>query len=167
MRACRVPAGPRDQRLLLRLPSGPVLNDAQRRALGAGLRQIETELAAIEQLLHETYQGVMVSFEDDVAASKGARLEHGIAEARQLLRELQATLGLAPERISKRRWIGGHLLLLAVVAEECQSRHLRGYGNVGPELAAWLDPRAGRLAELLLAMQDPTGKREACPREPT
>jgi hypothetical protein len=116
-----------------------MLTDAQHRALSIGLRQIEQELAAIERFLGCTYHGVMVSFVEDLP---------------ELLRELRDGLGLEREDISKGRWVLGHLTPLWVVAEECQSRYLRGYGTVvAPELSGRIDPLAQQLSALLLAMQ--------------
>ena len=45
-----------------------------------------------------------------------------------------------------------HLMTLWVIAEECQSRHLRGYGELGREVSAVVDPLARRLGELMLRM---------------
>jgi hypothetical protein len=130
-----------------------MLTEPQQGALEVGLRQIETELAWIEKLLGWTYEGELVAFEDDLDESKRQALRARLREARRLIREVRDVFGLRPDRIAKSRWIAGHLAPLWVVAEECQSRYLRGYGEVAPALPMRLDPAVRELAELLLVMQ--------------
>jgi hypothetical protein len=129
-----------------------MLTDAQARSLTIGLQQIERELAWIEKLLSWTYEGAMVCFVDDLQESSRQRLRDDIGTGRRLIEQLRDTLGLHGERIAKSRWIAGHLVPLWVVAEECQSRYLRGYGPVTRELPPLVDPLARRLGELLIAM---------------
>lgn len=129
------------------------LTEAQRRALRIGLAHIENDLAWIETLLRWTYEGVMTTFEEDVGDSAQRELRERIAEARELIGRMARTFGLEREVISKSRWIGAHLVQLWVVTEECQSRYLRAYGEVTPDLAAVVDPAARPLGELLLSMQ--------------
>lgn len=107
----------------------------------------------MEALLGWTYEGPMMAFVEDLADSKREALRERIHEAQELIREIRDAFGLRPDRIPKSAWIAGRLAHLWVYAEECQSRYLRGYGEVTPELAARLDPPVRRLAELMLAMQ--------------
>lgn len=130
-----------------------IVTNAQRRALRIGLCHIETDLAWIETLLGWTYKGVMTTFDDDVDVSARQELRSKIGEARELIGSLARTFGLEREVISKSRWIGGHVVQLWVVTEECQSRYLRAYGEVAPDLPAAVDPAARQLGELLLSMQ--------------
>jgi hypothetical protein len=130
-----------------------MLTEAQQRALETGLRLIETELAWMEKLLVWTYEGALVSFVEDLGDSQRQELRTRIDEARGLVRELRDALGLRPDQIPKSSWFAGHLAHLWVVAEECQSRYLRGYGEVAPDLPAHLDTTVRRLAEILLALQ--------------
>lgn len=129
-----------------------MLTEAQRRSLAAGLRIIETEIAWIEKLLGWTYRGVAVWFVDDLSDPVRQRLQSGIDEARGLIRGLHENLGCPAEEMAKSRWIGGRLTTLWVVAEECQSRYLRGYGEVGADVPAVIDPLARRLGRLMLGM---------------
>jgi hypothetical protein len=130
-----------------------MVTDTQRRVLEIGLRRIETEVAWIEELLGWTYEGLLASIVEDLGDSKREQLRARIHQARGLISGLREALGLRPERVPKSGWIAGHLAHLWVIAEECQSRYLRGYGAVAPGLAEIVDPPARRLAELLLAMQ--------------
>lgn len=129
-----------------------MVTKAQQRSLAAGLRIIELELAWTEVLLAWTYHGVTLSFDDDLSDPVRHGLQTGIGEARKLIQELRDTLELPLERISKSRWVGGHFATLWVAAEECQSRYLRGYGEVGPDIPAVIDPLARRLVEILVRL---------------
>ncbi|HXJ78148.1 MAG TPA: hypothetical protein VMS64_05640 [Candidatus Methylomirabilis sp.] len=131
-----------------------MLTEAQRRALTAGLGHIEAELDSIETLLDRTREGLLATYEDDLPDSAHRRLHDRIDEARAMIRGLASTLGLEPVIAWKSHWIIGHLALLWVATEECQSRYLRAYGDVAPDLPALVDPMAHRLGEVLLAMQD-------------
>ena len=141
-----------------------MLTEAQQRALEVGLGRVETELAWMEELLGWTYEGALVSFVEDLGDSQRQELQARIHEGRELIQGLRDALALRPDQIPKSSWIVGHLAHLWVVAEECQSRYLRGYGEVAPDLPAHLDPPVQRLAELLLAMQRLA--RESPVREP-
>jgi hypothetical protein len=125
--------------------------------IGGGRRRtghIETELDSIETLLDRTREGLLATYEDDLPGSAHRRLHDRIDEARAIIRGLASTLGLEPVIAWKSRWIIGHLVLLWVATEECQSRYLRAYGDVAPDLPALVDPMARRLGEALLSMQD-------------
>jgi len=130
-----------------------ILTDAQERSLAVGLSHIETELAWAEALLGWTYSGTLKRFDDDLGDSAHRQLRAGIDEAREMIRGLASTLGLEAEVTRKSRSMVGRMAHLWVVAQECQSRYLRGYGDVAPELPAVVDPVARRLAELFLSME--------------
>jgi hypothetical protein len=130
-----------------------MLTEAQERALAVNLRSVEAQLAWMERLLGWTYRGVLVSFDDDLDESARAALRSGIQEVCKQLREWTRLFHLRPEVVPKSRWIVGHLTELWVVTEECQTPHLRGYGQVTPELAEQVDPAARQLGDLLLDMQ--------------
>lgn len=130
-----------------------LLNEPQRRALAGGLRHVERDLVLVEQLLAAAYEGVMVSVVDDLSDAAHVRLLQRIDLARAVIREAHDTFALEPERLPKSRWIAAQLGLQSVDAEECEARHLAGYGEVTPELARRLDPLARRLSDLLFEMQ--------------
>jgi hypothetical protein len=130
-----------------------MLTEAQERALAVSLRGVEAQLAWMERLLGWTYRGALLSFDDDLDESARAALRSGIEEACEQLRAWTRRFHLQPEVIPKSRWIVGHLVQLWVVTEECQTPHLRGYGQVTPELAEQVDAAARRLGALLLDMQ--------------
>jgi hypothetical protein len=129
-----------------------MLTAAQRRCLAVSLRHIERELAWTERLLEWTYRGVTVSFADDLPNAVRQGLQSGIDEARGLIRGLYENVGFPAEEMAKSRWISGRLTTLWVVAEEWQSRYLPGYGEIGSDVPAVIDPPARRLGELLLQM---------------
>jgi hypothetical protein len=131
----------------------PTVIGAQRQALTVSLRVIETDLAWIDTLLACRYRGIMTSFHDDLEQPAHHQLRARIAEAREIIRGLARSLELEPETVRKSRWIIGHLAQLWVVTEECQSPHLRGYGEVAASLSAVVDPAARELGGLLIEMQ--------------
>jgi hypothetical protein len=128
------------------------LTGAQRRCLGVALRQIERDLAIMADFAARTAPTATDPFVDDLDEGARHQLRHAIAEARTVIGELRAAFGLERESVSTSRWIAGQLPRLWVAAEECQARYLRGYGPVPPGLAEQLDPKARRLAELLVDM---------------
>jgi hypothetical protein len=130
---------------------GILLSESQRRALGVSLRHIERDLVLVEHLLDSTYEGVLTSVVDDVTDAARERLREGIAQARALIREAHDAFVLEREEIPKSRSIAAHLVAQSVVATECESRYLAGYGEVMAELSGRLDPLARRLSELLRA----------------
>jgi hypothetical protein len=130
-----------------------MMTEGQRRALTVGLRAIETELGWIETVLGWRREGVLTTFDDDLRDAVHRELRTCMDEARELIGGLARTLQLEPEMIRKSRWISGHVVQLWVVTEECQSRALRAYGEVGPDLPAVVDPVVQRLGEILLSMQ--------------
>jgi hypothetical protein len=129
-----------------------MLTEAQQRALTIGLIHIETELAWVETLIGSTYAGVLTRFDDDLGDSAQRELRAQISQARDTIRDLSSPLGLEAEVVRKSRWICGHLAQLWVVAQECQSRYLHGYGPVAADLPALVDPPMRRIEALLLAM---------------
>jgi hypothetical protein len=120
---------------------GMVLRESHRRAVAGCLRRIERDLASVEHVLVSAYEGgVMLSVIDDVDDSTREALRHGIEQARGLIREAHAAFALEPEPLRKSRWVDAHFATASVLAEECESRHLLGHGEVAPEAARRFDP---------------------------
>jgi hypothetical protein len=130
-----------------------MLNQAQQSAVEIGLRQLERDLAWVEQLLGWTYQGVMFSFVNDLAETTRAELQRRLDEARRRILALRDRLDLRPETITKSCWIAGEAVHLWVLTEEGKSRYLHGYGQVDPRLPALLDPTMTELGDVMLDLQ--------------
>jgi len=106
----------------------------------------------VETLIESTYSGVLTRFDDDLGDSAQRELRTQISQARDTIRTLASTHGLETEVVRKSRWICGHLAQLWVVAQECESRYLHGYGPVAAHLSALVDPPIRQIEALLLAM---------------
>jgi hypothetical protein len=130
-----------------------MLNRAQLRVVEIGLRRIEIDLAWIEQLVRWTYDGVLVSFIDDVTDVARSQLEGRLVAARDIVQGLKDRLALGTEQIPKSRKIAGDMAHLWVISEETKSRYLRGYGDVDFRLPGVLDPPMQQLGDLLLEVQ--------------
>jgi hypothetical protein len=72
-----------------------------------------------------------------------------IGRVRRLLRDLQDSLGLAASTQDAAQAVWGRCSALREHIVELEARHLRRYGKVSPDLAAFLDPRVEQLLDRL------------------
>lgn len=129
-----------------------LLTKSQQGGLAAGLRVVEQELLWIERVLERPLRGELVSFVDDLDENARRELRRGLGRCAAILAEARTHFGLASERIVETRWLTARLLYLGIVAEECRSPHLRGFGELRPDAAVDVDRLVGPLVEALNGM---------------
>jgi len=83
-----------------------------------------------------------------------------VTRVRRLLRDLQDRLGLTPRTQDAVQAIWGRGSALREHIVELEAKHLRRYGKVNPDLAAYLDPRVeellGCIDDILTIVNPPT-----------
>ena len=130
------------------------LNPYQQRAVAITLRLIEERLAEIEDLLDRGAAGVLFRRPPaPLDAERRRRLEALVGQVRESIAELAGALHLPREEQDPIRRIIALLNISWENLGEIDSRRLRAYGAVDPELRSTLDPAARRLADLVFALQ--------------
>mgnify|MGYP000219497737 CR=1 FL=1 len=131
------------------------ISDNHRRGISAALAFLDAklsdfaEIARGRQACGEMYREV----NSLSAAQRGAVLSE-VEAIRGIIRELRSALGLEPRCEDLASFIWGACMGLWETLIETEARYLRRYGEVPPDLAAYLDPRIeevvrrlGRMAE--------------------
>jgi len=93
----------------------------------------------------EGFEGVFYSSLSDVPAAQRARIRALSVEVMDGLRQIKRELGLQPLENSSIGIVRAYLSELWVSLVETRGRHLRGYGEVPADLAAYLEHRVGEL----------------------
>jgi hypothetical protein len=137
-----------------------------RRALTIGLRLVYEALQDLRSALaEEPRTDLFTVYDDPIPPTARPVLERIADEIEKCLAELAQTFGLPRFRQSIRQRTASRIANAWVTAAECGSRHLRGYGYLPPDVAAYLDARveflAARLMELEQSLQASDVRRDA------
>jgi hypothetical protein len=116
-------------------------------------RGISTTLTFVDEALCEFEQwakgralvSVLYRERNTLSPQQRRALLAEIARVRRLLREVQDSLGLAASTQDAAQAIWGRCSALREHIVELEGKHLRRYGKVSPDLAAFLDPRVEQL----------------------
>ena len=120
----------------------PVFSDDHRRHIAATLGMLDESLCAFARWARgHAARGVLYEEHNDLSPEVRRRLRKEISDLRALLRETQKELGLQPERPA-----ASHLIWVACSAlwehlVELETRYLKAYGPVPPDLAGPHDAR--------------------------
>jgi hypothetical protein len=117
---------------------------AHARALSAHFKTVEEYLGVVESSL-QGFEGVFYRFTAEIPAAQQARIRELSAEVIEGLRQVKSELGLQPIESSSLGIIRAYLSELWVSLVETQGRHLKGYGEVPADLAAYLERRVSEL----------------------
>jgi hypothetical protein len=117
---------------------------AHARALSAHFKTVEEYLRVVESSLGGL-DGVFCASPAEVPEAERVRIHALSAEIINGLGRIKRELGLQPLENSSLGVIRAYLSELWVSLVETRGRHLRGYGEVPDDLAAYLDRRVGEL----------------------
>ncbi|HEY7029191.1 MAG TPA: hypothetical protein VH438_16370 [Gemmatimonadales bacterium] len=151
------------------LAKSEVLSVGQMRHLTASLAQVERHLLEILALVDKPRGSPTPTLfgreTPDLPAGFGETARPSIASASATLTELVSTFGLQAPDFSQFRTVQALVITSVVVVEDAASRHMRGYGQIHPELPRMLDPLLSRLREQLLeigrALSPPSSTEES------
>ena len=122
--------------------------ESHARALSAHFKTVEEYLRVVESSL-EGFEGVFYASPAELPAPQQARIRSLSAEVIEALRNIKRDLRLQPLESSSIGIIRAYLSELWVSLVETRGRHLSGYGEVPPDLAAYLNERVGKLESLV------------------
>jgi hypothetical protein len=125
-------------------PIPTMIPAAHARALSAHFKTAEEYLRVVDSSL-DGFEGVFHVSPAEVPAEQRARVRTLAAEILEGLRRIRHELGLEPLESSSLGIVRAYLSELWVSLAETHGRYLGGYGEMPPELAAYLDHRVGDL----------------------
>jgi len=126
------------------------LSENHRRAISIRVRLLDEMLGEFEQYARgREIHSVFYQEVNNLSPSQRRLVLADIERMRRLMREMKATLGLEPGVENVGRLIWGKSSAFWQVLIETTSKHLKGYGDVPPELARYLDPRMETLIKHL------------------
>jgi len=138
--------------------------EAHARALSAHFKTVEEYLRVVESSL-EGFDGIFYGSPAELSAAQQARIRSLSAEILEGLRSIKRDLRLQALESSSLGIIRAYLSELWVSLVETRGRHLSGYGEVPPDLAAYLDRRVGdlemRVDEIRMIVEDVARNRTA------
>lgn len=125
---------------------GPIvpISTTHARALSAHFKTVEEYLRVVESWL-DGYEGVFYGSRAELSADQRLRIRMLIAEILDGLRRVKLELALEPLEGSSLGIIRAYLSELWVSLVETRGRYLRGYGEVPPGLARYLDQRVDEI----------------------
>lgn len=118
------------------------------RALTAHFKTVEEYLRVVESSLDGS-EGVFYRSRAELSPAERTRIRTLIADILAGLRRTRSELGLQPLEGSSLGIIRAYLSELWVSLVETRGRYLAGYGEVPPNLAAYLDRRVDELESLV------------------
>lgn len=132
-----------------------LVNENQRRSIVTSLAMLDEALCLFEEYgrgreIHSIYYHES----NRLSVRQRKRLLAEIERARKLMQQTKTALDLSVkvENVAKRIW--GHSAGFWEMLTEMESKRLRGYGEVAPALAEYLDPM---VKKLLAQMQQISG----------
>lgn len=126
-------------------PSATIpLSTAHARALTSHFKTVEEYLRVVVSWI-DGFEGVFYGAPAELAEEERAHARTVIAEVLGGLKRVREDLGLERQQMSSRGIMRAYLSELWVSLVETRSRYLRGYGEVPPELAEYLDHRVSEL----------------------
>jgi hypothetical protein len=126
------------------------INENQKRSIACSLVLLDETLCLLEDYARgREIHSVLYEECNRLTDRQRKNLLAEIGRVRVLMRQMKGELEL-PTRVTnvgKRIW--GHSAVFQDVVAEMESKTLRGYGQVAPGLAAYLDPKAKMLLDCL------------------
>ena len=117
------------------------LSENHRRSISTSLHLLDKELCQWEQWInHPPMPGVMYQQRDTLSAQRKSELHRRIGKLRREILRVRNDLELLPAKPSVAGLLVGQANVLWKMLAELNSCSLRGYGEVPPELAQYLDP---------------------------
>ena len=141
-----------------------LINDNHRRAISSGLGMLDealcqfqrwTEGAEARSVLYEERNGLSLAQRQRIAAL--------IGDLQAKIAELRDGLGLTRRVQSVSQAIRGDCSVLWVSLVESESHHMQGYGTLGPEAAAYLDPKLQAIIDRMLELSSVASAGEVAP----
>jgi len=120
------------------------ISTAHARTLCAHFKTVEEYLRVVESSL-EGCEGVFQAVKSEMPEPERVRIRSLSAEILDGLRLIKRELNLEPHETSSLGIMRAYLSELWVSLVETRGRNLRGYGEVPPELATYLDIRIDQL----------------------
>ncbi len=132
-----------------------LLNENQRRSLTLTLRRLEKLLTKIEREVNlpEEKGRLYLLYNSLREQSRQDYLREMAAQARSEILKLADFFNLSTESEDRANLYRGELVVMWEGLVEKESRYMRGFGKVNPELAQVLDPSIEYLVQLVLEMQ--------------
>lgn len=129
------------------------IGENQKRSLATALALLDERLGLFEEYARgREIRSVMYEERNDLTTDERRRLRAAIRRARDLMGEMKQDLALPRHIQDVRSRVWGHSAGFWEILAEMESKRLRGYGEVAPCLAEYLDPRAAALLRILQAI---------------
>lgn len=128
------------------------MNHSHLNRLTVVMRFLDDAAAEVESAVNATAEGrarIMSTYEDVMPEAAKAPIKKKLGEIIDAIRDVKDYFGLYSQPISIRRRLSSTLLMLAIDLRECESQHLRGYGEVPNEEKGPLDERISRLEAMV------------------
>ncbi len=117
------------------------------------LRRIKVTLLVFEEalrnadrlLLNENDEGILYSVKTSLSAEQRILLRKKIAETLNYINDFSRVLGLEPMQYSVENSIRGEINLSWEGLEECRPKYLKGFGELTPEAAEFIEPAIDHL----------------------
>ena len=109
-------------------------------ALTAHLKTVEDFCGEVRRLV-DARDGIFCEYSGHIADAESERIGALLKKVCRGLTELRDGLGLSKQQMNRFNAINAYLSELWVSLVETKSRHLKAYGPVPENLAAYLDPR--------------------------
>lgn len=127
-----------------------VISENHRRAVGIALAGMDEVLCAIEAWANgREAQGVLYSEKNDLPAHRRESLRTRVREAREVLAEARDRLGLRANEARASADVWSQCCALRDTLSELGAQHMKGYGNLPPELARYMDGLSARLVSAI------------------
>ena len=127
-----------------------VINDNQKRSIASSLSLLDEVLCLFEEYAHgREIHSVCYEERNDLTPEQRAKLRSQIETVRAHMKQMKRDLNLPSEVKDVGRLIWGRSAGFWEVMAEMQSKHLKGYGEISPSLAEYLDPRAETLLQCM------------------
>jgi hypothetical protein len=120
------------------------LSAAHARALRSHFKTVEEYLRVVASSM-DAFEGVFYGVPAELSDEQRARARTLIGEVLSGLGNVRQELGLERQQVSSIGVMRAYLSELWVSLVETRGRYLRGYGEVPPELAEYLDSRVDEL----------------------
>jgi len=139
-----------------------MINEKQRRSVATALGLLDETLCLFEAYANgREVRSVCYEERNRLSARQRRELLRVIGRLRAVMDEMKQTLNLPSTVVDVRQRIWGHAAGFWEVLAELDSKRLRAYGPVSPDLAAYLDPRVQRLLDELMRLSTAVGRGEA------
>lgn len=122
------------------------ISENHRRAAGVALAGLDEVLCEIEAwAAGREAHGVLYVEKNDLPPHRRAALRRCVDATRQLLVEARDRLGLETAHVRASRSVWSRCCGIRDTLSELDAKHMKGYGQLAPELAEYLDGLSARL----------------------